>query len=193
MSAVREQTLVRRVAEPFEAVHAPCSGSDRPSRAGPRSGSVRRDGRRGRARTWRARAGGRGGGRGESTRGRTRRSRTGAPSRRLLEQADVRRRGRPARLEVLGARVDADDLGDVLGQCERERSRSATGVERDLRPRERPQQPPHALSARSDARSSWSASRRSTLTSSALRSRARARARAPRRAWRSSRLPAPRR
>ncbi len=60
-------------------------------------------------------------------------------------EADVRRRRRAPRLEVVHARVDADDLGDVRRECEGDGTGAAAGVERGLVAGERPQQPPHPL------------------------------------------------
>ncbi len=62
-----------------------------------------------------------------------------------LDEADVGGRVRAAGVEVVGTRVDADDLGDERGEGERHRPRPAAGVERDLVAGERAEQAPDAV------------------------------------------------
>jgi hypothetical protein len=63
-----------------------------------------------------------------------------------LLEANVRRRRRSRNLEVLHARVDADDLRHDRGERERDRARSTPGVEGVLVSGERAEEASHTLS-----------------------------------------------
>ena len=62
-----------------------------------------------------------------------------------LDEADVPGRELATGVEIVGSRVDRDDLADVRSERQRERAGAGPRVERDLVPGERPEQAAHAL------------------------------------------------